>query len=666
MKGKHIFSLKDGKVYLIFIGVLIAIISYYQPVLAVLLALALVYLIYKYVRTIRDREREWTRYLESLTEEFDSVTKHAVFNMPFPLVMLNSDYTISWYNTRFFDMLGQEDILNQKIGELLPNMDIEKLSKDNDKGYIYVKCNEEHYKVYFNIVESKKSVVNKGNTIILYWVRDTDYIRLLKDYIDEKMVVCLAYIDNYDEVKSNTPEASRPLVFAEIDNIINHFASTYNGLIRKYENDKYLIVFENKFLKEVEGKKFDILDQIREIDKGNTISITLSMGIGANGKNPNENHEFAKAAIDIALGRGGDQAVVKEDNKLRFYGGKTKAVEKRNKVKARVISHALMQLIDQSEEVFVMGHTNADMDSFGASVGIISAARMRGKKGYIVLKDITPAIKNIYNRILKEAPEYLNCIVLPEDAEEMISESSLMVVVDNHKPSFTEAPELLDLTNKVVLIDHHRRGAEFIKDPVLTYLEPYASSTSELVTEILYYMEDKLQLTPFEADALLAGITVDTKNFTFQTGVRTFEAASILRRAGADTANVRELFKDDYDIFVKKAEIIKNSKIVFNKIAIGRLEMSSEDSVLIAAQSANDLLSINGIEASFVLTLTGEKIHISGRSLGSISVQLILESLGGGGHLTSAGTQIEGKTMDQVEKMLIDAIDNYLKEGEKK
>ncbi len=666
MRNKNIFSLKDGKVYLIFIGLLIAIIAYYQPVLAVLLALALIYLVYQYVLTIRDREREWTKYLETLTEEFDSVTKHAVFNMPFPLVMLNSDYTISWYNTRFNDMLGQEDILNKRLDTLLPNIEIEKLAKDNKKGYIHVKCKDEHYKVYYNIVENKRSTGNKKDTIILYWVRDTEYVKLFKEYIDKKLVVCLAYIDNYDEVRSNTPEANRPLVFAEIDNIINSFAAMYDGFVRKYENDKYIIIFENKYLKEIEDKKFDILDRIREIDKGNTISVTLSMGIGANGKNPNENHEFAKAAIDIALGRGGDQAVVKENHNLRFYGGKTQAVEKRNKVKARVISHALMQLIDQSEEVFVMGHKNADMDSFGASIGIVSAAKMRGKKAYIVLKDITPAIKNIYNRLLKEEPDYLNYIILPEEAEEMIDDSSLIVVVDNHKPSFTEAPGLLELTNKVVIIDHHRRGAEFIKDPVLIYLEPYASSTCELVTEILYYMEDKLQLSPFEADALLAGITVDTKNFTFQTGVRTFEAASILRRAGADTSSVKQLFKDDYDVFIKKAEVIQNSKILYNKIAIGRLEADSDDSVLIAAQCANDLLNISGIEASFVLTFSHGKIHISGRSLGNISVQLILEKLGGGGHLTSAGTQIEDKSMEEAEKMLIDAIDDYLKEGEKK
>ena len=437
-----------------------------------------------------------------------------------------------------------------------------------------------------------------------------------------------------------------------------------NGLVRKYENDKYILIFENKNLQQIQSRKFDLLDQIREIDEGNTISITLSMGVGVNGKNPNENYEYARSAIDIALGRGGDQAVVKENNNLSFYGGKTKAIEKRNKVRSRVISHALMQLIDQSDQVFVMGHKNPDMDSFGASIGIIRAVKNRNKKAYFVLGGTNPSIKNIYDRMQEEQPEYLDLVLEPEEAINMVDRSSLLVVVDNHKPSFTEVPELLNLTDKVVLIDHHRRGAEFIKDTVLTYLEPYASSTCELVTEILYYMSDKMEMTKFEADALLAGITVDTKNFTFQTGVRTFEAASILKRAGADTTSVRQLFRDDFDTFLHKAEVVKNSKIVFEKVAIGKLERDMEDSILIAAQSANDLLNINGVEATFVLTLWGGKVHISGRSLGNISVQLILEKLGGGGHLTSAGTQIEGRTLEQVEDMLVEAIDEYLKEGE--
>ncbi|MBZ2175412.1 DHH family phosphoesterase [Schnuerera sp. xch1] len=660
MNNKNSINMKDGKLYLIIIGVLIAIIAYFQPILALLLTIALAYLIYQYIATINNKEKEWTKYIESLAEEFDSVTKHAVFNMPFPLVMLDSNYTISWYNTRFFDMIGEENILNKPINELIPCFNIEKLEKNSDNEVpINVECNEQYYRVYYNVVESKK-----GSIVMLYWIDNTHYIKLYNKSMDKRISVCLAYIDNYDEVRNNTSEVNRPLVFAEIDKILNSFANMNKGLVRKYENDKYILIFESRYLKEIQDKKFDILDRIREIDKGNTISVTLSMGVGTNGNNPSECYEYARAAIDIALGRGGDQVVVKEDYNLSFYGGKTKAIEKRNKVKSRVISHALMQLIDQSDEVFVMGHKNADMDAFGASLGIIRAVKNRYKDGYLVLSGSNPSIKNVYDRMIREEPEYLDLIITPDKAKDMVNESSLLVVVDNHKPSFMEVPELLDLTDKVVLIDHHRRGAEFIQDPILTYLEPYASSTCELVTEILYYMEDKLKMTKFEADALLAGITVDTKNFTFQTGVRTFEAASILKRAGADTGNVSQLFRDDFDIFLQKAEVVKNSRIVFNKIAIGRLEFDSDDSVLIAAQSANELLNINGVEASFVLTHSEGKIHISGRSLGNLSAQLILEKLGGGGHLTSAGAQIEEKTMDQAEEMLIDIIDDYLREGD--
>ena len=542
-----------------------------------------------------------------------------------------------------------------KVGDIL---------KDNKKIPLDIKYNAKYYKVYYNVVDSKKTISTKGNIIMLYWVDNTDKVLLDNKHKEEGMVVCLVYVDNYDEVKSTTPEVNRPLVLAEIDKTISTYATMNNGFMRKYENDKYLMIFQNRNLELIQNKKFDILDEIREIDKGNTIPITLSMGVGVNDHNPNETYEYAKAAIDIALGRGGDQSVVKEKNNLSFYGGKTKAIEKRNKVKSRVISHALRQLIDQSNEIFVMGHKTADMDSFGASVGIIRAAKSRNKRGYLVLRGVNPSIKNIYDRMKTEEPEYLDLVITPEEAIQKVDRSSLLVVVDNHKPSFTEAPGLLDLTDKIVLIDHHRRGAEFIKDPVLTYLEPYASSTCELVTEILYYMSDKIDMTKFEADALLAGITVDTKNFTFQTGVRTFEAASILKRAGADTTSVRQLFRDDFNTFLNKAEVIKNSKIVFDKVAIGRLEKDMEDSILIAAQAANDLLNINGVEASFVLTLSEGKIHISGRSLGTISVQLILEKLGGGGHLTSAGTQLEGVSMDHTEKMLIDAIDEYLREGE--
>ncbi|NLW39622.1 MAG: phosphoesterase [Tissierellia bacterium] len=666
MDNRNIFKWKDGIIYLIMIGVLIAIIAYYQPLLSLLLTVALGYLIYKYIVAIRDKEKEWKKYIEGLAEEFDTATKHAVFNMPFPLVLLEMDGTISWYNTRFKDLFADEDLLNKKIDELLPQLEVERLLEDEDRKPVEVAYEDQYYEIHYNVVDSKKTISTRENIIMLYLVNKTDEAQLYNRYKDEILAVCLAYVDNYDEVKNSTPELDRPIVLAEIDKVINSYVTKHNGLVRKYENDKYLFIFHNRDLERIKDKRFDILDQIREIDKGNPISITLSMGVGINGKNPYENYEFARAAIDIALGRGGDQAVIKEDNNLSFYGGKTKAIEKRNKVRSRVIAHALMQLIDQAEEVIVMGHKNADMDSFGASIGIIRAVRNRKKDAYLVLEKVNPSIRNIYNRMVEEAPEYLDIILSPEDALEVVNESSLLIMVDNHRPSFAEAPELLELTDKIVVIDHHRRGAEFIEEPVLTYLEPYASSTCELVTEMLYYMSDKLEMTKFEADALLAGITVDTKNFTFQTGVRTFEAASILKRAGADTTNVRQLFRDDYNIYLKKADVIKNSKILFEKIAIGRLESDLEDSILIAAQSANDLLNIDGVEASFVLTQWGQKVHISGRSLGNISAQLILEKLGGGGHLTSAGTQIEDKTIDEVEELLIETIEEYLKEGEEK
>lgn len=668
MEENNIFKQENTKLYLIIIGCLIAIIAYYQPILALLWALGLAYLIYNYIKTLHYREEQWTKYIEGLSEEFDSATKHAVFNMPFPLVMLEENGTISWYNTRFLDMTEEKDILNEKIDDLVPKLVIEDISKNNysERKPLDIEYKNKHYKVHYNIVENKKSMRTKGNIIMLYWVDITERVELRTRYDNEETVVCLAYVDNYDEIRNNTPDISRPIVLAEIDKTISSYMKSHGGVVRKYENDKYLLIFQKEALDIIQERKFAILDQIREINKGNTMSITLSMGIGIAGENLNESYEYAKSAIDIALGRGGDQAVVKKNNHLNFYGGKTKAVEKRNKVRSRVISHALIQLIDQSEEVFVMGHKNADMDSFGASVGIIRATKDRNKKGYMVLAGPNPSIKNIYDRMEEEAPEYLDIIITPEEAEQMVDESSLLVVVDNHKPNFTEAPELLNLTDKIVLIDHHRRGAEFIDDPILTYLESYASSTCELVTEILYYMSDKVEMTKFEADALLAGITVDTKNFTFQTGVRTFEAASILKRAGADTANVREFFKDDFNTFLNKAEVISNSKIAFGKVAIGRLEKEMEDSVLIAAQAADELLNINEIEASFVLTLVNNKIHISGRSLGQISVQIILERLGGGGHLTSAGTQIEDVSIGEAEDMLIKAIDEYLKEGVEK
>lgn len=664
MNNKKLFKWSDAKLYLLVISILVVIIAFYQPIIAIISALVLGYLIFYSIKSVSEKNKDFIKHIENLTDEFDSATKHAIFNMPFPLVLIDELGTVKWYNTPFLEMMVEDEILNERLYELIPTINMDEVLKKDKDHPLNIRYGDKFFKVYPNFVETKKNNTNT-RTIMLYWVDNTDYV-LLDDFNkNEKTIVGLVYVDNYDDVKNSTLDINRPLVLAEIDKKINTYFSKYNGIVRKYENDKYLIVINNESLEDIEAKKFDLLDHMRELNVGNTIPITLSIGMSSVGDTLQESYENAKAAIDIALGRGGDQAVLKTGSTFEFFGGKSKAMEKRNKVKARVIGYALRQLIDQTDSVFVMGHKNPDMDSLGSGIGILRAIENRSKKGYLVLSGENPSIKNLLDRLKKEQPELVEKFITPEEAADLINKDSLMVLVDNHKPSFTEAPELLEVVDKVVVIDHHRRGAEFIKDPVLIYLEPYASSTSELVTEVLTYMSDNTNLTKVEAEALLAGITVDTKNFTFQTGVRTFEAASQLKRAGADTAIVKKLFRDDINTFVNKAEVIRTAKLVFDTIAIGRLEEEMEDSILIAAQAANELLNINNVEASFVLALVDSRIHISGRSIGNVSVQLILEKLGGGGHLTSAGTQLSGVTMDEAEKLLIENIEKYLKEGEK-
>ena len=548
MKIKKIFEWQDNYVYLLVILALMIIISFYEPILSILGVLALGYLLFFTIKSKYNEEKQLKKRIEGLGAEFDSATKHAIFNMPFPLVILDEFKNISWYNTPFLKMMGEIDLLNIGLSTLINGVNLDGIYKDNDMTPLTIEYNEKNYTVFPNLVDTKKTASNNNMIVMLYWVDSTNLVKLEKNYKDEKSVVMLMYVDNYDDVKNNTPEVNRPSLLAEIDKTINTYFNKYNGIVRKYENDKYLIIIENMGFENIQSRKFDILDQTRELNVGNTIPITLSIGVAAEGDNPFEAHKKARAAIDVALGRGGDQAVVQIGNQLSFFGGKTKAVEKRNKVKARVIGYALRQLIDQADRVFIMGHKNPDMDSFGAGIGVLSAVNDRNKEGYLILKGENPSIKNIYEKMIKEQPELLAQIITPEAALEIAGEKSLMIVLDNHKPSFTEAPEVLDLIPKVVVIDHHRRGVEFIKDPVLTYLEPYASSTCELVTEVLSYMSDKINLTKFEAEALMSGITVDTKNFSFQTGVRTFEAASILKRAGADTTVVRQLFNQIFKV----------------------------------------------------------------------------------------------------------------------
>lgn len=665
-RAKRLLELSDSA-YLWIIAFFTLIIMAYNFLVGAIGAILLAVLIYYHVKANNYRRRAIAKYIEGLSNEFDYVTQDAVFNLPVPLALIRSDGKISWYNPKFQEMIGSADILGMKLGGIVDEFDFGKFSdeKEQEDRMTRLHCNGKVYKVYYNWIAAEEDDGDDESKVLMtYWIDATEYENMVFQYEDEKTNIGIIQIDNYDDVINGTDELHRPLLVAKIEQSIKEFGTEIEAAVRRYDKGKYLIVFENRYLSILEERKFDIIDIIREIDEGNELPVTISMGIGIGNGASSQAFEYAKAAIDICLGRGGDQVVIKDKERLSFYGGKTKTLEKRTRVKARVIAHALKQLVDQSEEVFIMGHKIPDMDCFGAAIGIYRAVMATGRKPYIVIDGINPAIENIYKQIKEESPELFKAIITPEEAIYRAKKESLCVIVDIHRPSRVEVPELLDIIDRRVVIDHHRRTSEFVDDPILLYLEPYASSTCELVTEILVYFEEKIKLDKIEAEALLSGVIVDTKYFTFNTGVRTFEAASYLRRAGADTTDVRQLFQDSIDTVKLKAQLTQNAEIILDKIAMAAAVLDSKNAVLVAAQTADDLLKIKGIGASFVLVHYDETIYISGRSYGDINVQLILEKLGGGGHLTVAGAQLKEVSLEEAQELLIDAVQKYIREGE--
>ncbi|SHH65864.1 c-di-AMP phosphodiesterase, consists of a GGDEF-like and DHH domains [Anaerosphaera aminiphila DSM 21120] len=660
------YDLRDLKLYFIFSTVIVLFLIYFSPIIGIISLFVNAYFIYLSAKDIQQRKIDSVKEIENINADFESITKNAIFNMPFPLVITDENGKIVWYNSLFLNIFSTEEIMDENLSLLIPTIDTNSILDKMENGELDIVINKTHYKTYFNVVDVSKTQSDRNKMSMFYFVDNSEYEEIYEKYVGEFPIVVKIEVDNFDEAMDSTPSNNKPQLRAEIDSIINNYFKDYNALVRKYYDEMYLVIISYESLKQIKDKRFDLLDDLRELDKGNTIPITLSIGVSSFGLNLRDSYIESDTCLDLALGRGGDQAVVKVKDNYEFFGGKSKAVEKRNKVKARVLGVALKQLIDGANDVFIMGHKNADMDSIGSAIGVLRAVLNRNKKGYIVLNKPNPSINNIINRMKEEEEELYKLIISEETALSEITPKSLLIMVDNNKPSLTEAPGLIEKTPQVVIIDHHRRGAEFVENPVLTYIEPYASSTSELVTEMLTYMNDDLNLTHFEADALMSGIVVDTKNFTSQTGVRTFEAASTLRRAGADMQKVKQLFQDDLDTLLSKAEVIHNMRVVFDNIAISRLDKNAENSVLISAQSADELLDINEIKASFVLALSGDKIHISGRSRGDISVQLILEKIGGGGHLNMAAAQLDTLDLDEAEEMLLKAIKEYLDEGEVK
>ncbi|MBE3578920.1 MAG: DHH family phosphoesterase [Caldanaerobacter subterraneus] len=628
---------------------LIGFLFYYNKIVASISFIILLYILLAEYYGVKRKKIELDRYIEDIFFSVDKASKTVLAKIPLPAVILNDRGEIIWYNTHYSQIFNE----NEEIKKLI-------------KKYVTAKTEELKGQIEFNgryysvlKIESSFKKKREGDTsATLLFFDDTNYVQLKKSLATSRPVVAYIMIDNYEEALMSVEDVKRAVISSEIEKKLSEWASSIKAFLKKYDDDKYFAIFKEGELKKLEENRFDILDKIRETGEEMKVLLTLSIGVGAEADDFLTLNEYASSALDLALGRGGDQAVLKRGDKIYFYGGRTQAVEKRTRVKARVIAHALRELIKESSIIFIMGHNFMDFDSLGAAIGMYRACADLGKKAYIILDKSNVAIDELVKKI-KATDGYQDLFIKSLEVKNMIDENSLLIVVDTHRPSYLSYPEIVELIDRIVVIDHHRRGKEFIDKALLVYLEPYASSASELVTEILQYIVEKINLKPIEAEALLAGIAVDTKNFTFRTGSRTFEAASFLRKKGADTTSVKQLFQNDLASYIIKATIVKNAEILDNGIAIAISPPAANN--LIIAQAADELLTIKGVKASFVLLQRGEDVAISGRSMGDVNVQIILEKLGGGGHLTVAGAQVK-KPMEEVLNELKQAIKEYFEE----
>ena len=657
------------KIYLAIILVLLIVVSFENYYL--LIPSAILYLIvvgYTYYAN-KKRKSEISETLQDLTLTVDTAAKTSLINSPFPLVIVETDGNIIWRSTKFATEFANIDI-NNYMSELIDDLreKIEQEQEKNVKRDIVknMTIGNKEYKIVGRYVNFKtlktKNRRNKNEyMIILYFIDNTEKIKLQKDYIDSKSCVGIIMIDNYEENMQRIDASEKPQITAEIDKEMYDWANQSNGVLIKSDRDRYVFLFEQRYLHDIKEDKFSILDKIKEINNKEKVQFTLSIALSNEGQTDKEKYKSAQAAMDIVLGRGGDQAVIRENDIYKFFGGRVEEVEKRTKVKARVVAHALENLIKESSKVMVMGHTNGDMDSIGSCMGIYRLAKTLGTNAYIVCSDDSPSIKSFRQEIDKD-PEYEDVIINKDVAIENVDEDTLLVVVDTHKVNYVDSPELLEKVPKIVVIDHHRRSTNFIENATLMFQEVYASSAAELVTELLQYVEANVKLKTTEAESLYAGIMMDTKNFTFKTGVRTFEAAAYLRKCGVDIIRVKKWFQSDLASFNTIADIVKKAQIIESGIAISTYDEVTKDASLTCAKAADELLTISNITASFVLGNTGEKICISGRSIGDINVQVILEKLGGGGHITLAGAQVEGMTMEETKQELINRINEYFSE----
>ncbi len=652
------------KIYLVIIAILIITLCIYEVrfITPGIIGYALI-IMYAYW-TNNKRKAELSAHIKDLTLTVDTAAKSTLINSPFPLVIIETDGNIIWKSSKFIHEFANVDIsthLNNIVKEI--KLELENGSKEDKKELKdlilkQVKIGNKTYKVVGEYIETPEK---KEYMTTLYFIDETKNVLLEQKYNNSKLCIGIIMIDNYDEIMQRLSDEEKPILTAQIEKNLYDWAATFEGLIIKSERDTFVLLLQQKYLKQLEENKFNILDKIKEINSPGRVQSTLSIAIATEENSNYEKYKTAQAMIDIALGRGGDQAILRKEGKYVFFGGRAQELEKRTKVKARIVANALQELMEEAEDIFIMGHTNSDIDAMGASLGVYRLARTIGKKAYIVSTPAGAAL-DAFMQAAKQEEEYQKAIIGKEEAIEKINENSLLVVVDTHKTSYVDVPELLQKTNKIVIIDHHRRGTDFIENALLTFHEVYASSACELVTELLEYSEQEIKLTQIETEGLYAGIMMDTKNFTFKTGVRTFEAAAYLRKCGVDIIKVKKWFQSDLETYNKISQIVANAEIVNDTIGISMYEKEEPDTGIICAKAADELLTISDITASFVIGNLGNKICISGRSIGDINVQVILEKLGGGGHITLAGAQVEGMSIEEVKQELIIRINEYFTE----
>ena len=606
----------------------------------------------------------------SFATEYGQIQKQILKELNLPHALLDHKGKIVWTNGEFEKVIGSDRGFGKPVSSFFEELTEDVFPVESTENEVNITFESREFRANIkkisidNMVENSRFLEETGNGEFLYglYLFDETALKIaLKELDDQSVVVGMIYIDNYEEALENVDDVRRSLLLALVDRKITQCISSLDGIVRKTEKDKYLLILRKKSLSELKESKFDILEEIKTVSIGNERPITLSIGIGLDGLTYSQNNEFARAAIDLALGRGGDQAVIKSPGNVQYYGGKSQSSEKNTRVKARVKAQALREILVNKDQIYIMGHKLGDVDSFGSAVGVYCIARALDKKASIILNDVTPSLKPLVDLFANDEEQYPGMLVNGENALMTVGNNAALVVVDTNKPSLCECADILKYCKAIVVLDHHRQGEEIIDNATLSYVEPYASSASEMVAEILQYIDEGVRLSGIEADALYSGIMIDTNNFMTKTGVRTFEAAAYLRRSGADVTRVRKLFREDASEYLAKAKTIKDTNIYRNDYAISVCDSAGcKSPTIVAAQTANELLNINGIKASFVFTEYQGKVYLSARSIDELNVQVVTEKLGGGGHMNIAGAQFEGISVEEAIDRLKEILDSMI------